>query len=534
MPATTTINRYASVVSTLGRPTPSWVKNADDAVRVAAYDGYDDMYANVPDTFRVAMRGTNDNPVYVPSTRRIVEAVNRYLGKGWNWMVSSTDGNAANEEAARAWLSGVYTRNKMPSKFASAKRGMLKRGDAILHIIGRLDRPAGQRVQVVEVHPRTYFPIDDATDPEGVLGVYIVNLMTVQDTAGSGLTRNIAMRQEYRYQTLKGKQRVWSRLAFFETDAWDDRYPGAQPVRPVDIPAAFDVPGMQGVLDGIYLPASVTKIPVYHIVNNRMDEERFGTSEVAGMETLVAAKNQAVSDEDITLALVGLGLYVTTASSPVDEDGAEIDWVIAPGFVIELKDGETFEKVAGVADMKPYQDHIHTVSNELDESAGLSAVAIGNADAATAASGIALRLDMAPILANNSEKEGELLGVLDEIGSDLVQMWAPVDGATLAPDISVTNSFDDPLPVDRAATVVEITALVTAGLMSKEFAIGVLKEKLGYDFPSTMLDDISAAADAEAARVNAELALAAVNDPNAPGGPPAPGQPASDPTGGIA
>lgn len=534
MPATTTINRYASVVTTLGRPLPSWVKSQDDAVRVAAYDGYDDMYANVPNTFAVAMRGTNDNPVYVPSTKRIVEAVNRYLGKGWNWTVSDADKNAAAEEAARAWLSAVYTNNKMPSKFASAKRGMLRRGDAILHVLGRLDRPAGQRVQIVEINPRTYFPIDDPTDPEGLLGVYIVNLWTVPDSAGSSLTRTVAMRQSYRYRTVSGKQRVFSQLEFFESDAWDDRIVGSDPVKPVETPEAFDVPSMQAVLKGVLLPESVTKIPVYHIVNSRMDEERFGTAEVAGMETLVAAKNQAVSDEDITLALQGLGLYVTTAGQPVDDEGNATDWVIAPGYVIELKLGEEFRKVEGIKDMKPYQDHINTVSHELDGSAGLSAVAIGNADAATAASGIALRLDMAPILANNQEKEGELLTILDEIGNDLLTMWSPVDGAALAETVMVANSFDDPLPVDRAATVLEITQLVAAGLMSKEFAIGVLKDKLGYDFPVTMLDDISAAADAEAARVNAELALAQANNPNANGDPNAGGQPASDQIGVLA
>lgn len=528
MPATT-MNRYASVVLTLGRPMPGWVSNEADAMRVAAYDGYDDMYDNVPNTFLVAMRGTNDNPVYVPSTKKIVEAVNRYLGKGWNWTVSTTDTDAAAEEAARVWLSAVYTNNKMPAKFASAKRGMLRRGDSILHVIGRLDRPAGKRVQIVEIHPRTYFPIEDATDPEGISGVYIVNLLMVQDTEHSGLTRNVAMRQEYRYQTVSGKQRVFSRLAFFETDSWDDRYPGHGEIREVDTPEAFDVPSMQSVLKGVLLPESVTKIPVYHIVNQRTDEERFGTAEAAGMETLIAAKNQAVSDEDITLALVGLGLYTTTAGKPVDEDDKETDWIIAPGYVIELKQGEEFNKVPGVTDMKPYQDHIATVTNELNESAGLSAVAIGRADASVAASGIALRLDMAPILANNAEKEGELLGSLDEIGNDLLVMWSPVDGQSLAVDtVSVANSFDDPLPVDRAATVTEITALVTAGLMSKEFAITVLKDKLGYDFPSTMLNDISAAADAEAARVAAEMALTGAQDPNAPSGPPGAGQPASD------
>lgn len=531
--ATTTIKKYASVIKTLGLPMPSHITDPVDAARVAAYDAYDDMYANVPQTFKLAMRGTNDNPVYVPSTQRIVETTNRYLGVGWNWTITSAADNAAEAEAARAWLATVYTNNKMPSKLGSFKRGMLKRGDAIFHVIGHPDRPQGSRVQVLEIHPRTYFPIPDPTDPEGLLGVYILSLITVEE--GGGLINAssvVAMRQSYRYETVKGKRRVFSQLSFFEPNAWDDRFAGHEPLRPVAIPSDWDTPAMQPVLDGVLLPETVTRLPVYHAVNNRSDEETFGTAEVAGMETLVAAMNQAVSDEDITLALQGLGIYVTDSAGPKDEDGNETDWIIQPGYVIELKAGEKFTRVDGITNMEPFQDHIKTLSGSIDQSGGLSAVAVGNVDAATAASGVALRLDMAPILAKNSEKEGELLGTLDQLGNDLLQMWSPVDSVAITEDVTVADSFDDPLPVDRTAVVAEITALVTAGLMSKEFALTVLKAKLGYDFPSDMLDSISADADAESARVAQELAAqgqigAGPPDPNAdpnqaPSGQPSP------------
>src|SRR6185312_1563504 len=239
----------------------------------------------------------------------------------------------------------------------------------------------------------------------------------------------------------------------------------------------------------------------------RQDEERFGTSEISGMETLIAGLNQAASDEDIALALQGLGMYVTTAPRPVDGDtGEETDWFIEPGYVLELKEGQVFQRVAGLDKLQPFQEHLDKVSQWMDESAGLSAVAVGNVDATVAASGVALRLDMAPILAKNAEKEGELMTVLDEMGNDLLQMWAAVDGAVIADDISVSNGFDDPLPIDRNGIVTEVTTLVKQGLMSKEYAVQVLKEKLGYNFPTNMLDQITADADAEAARVNAELA----------------------------
>ena len=49
----TTIDKYNSVIKTLGIPLPNWVQDEDDQVRVGAYDGYTSMYRNVPTTFQV-------------------------------------------------------------------------------------------------------------------------------------------------------------------------------------------------------------------------------------------------------------------------------------------------------------------------------------------------------------------------------------------------------------------------------------------------------------------------------------------------
>ena len=61
------------------------------------------------------------------------------------------------------------------------------------------------------------------------------------------------------------------------------------------------------------------------------------------------------------------------------------------------------------------------------------------------------------------------------------------------------------LPVDRAGTITEVTTLVTAGLMSKAYALNYLSSKLGFSFPPDMLDQVAAEADAVGARVNNEL-----------------------------
>ena len=103
-----TVTQYQSVLATLGRPTPSWVADKRDGARVAAYDAYDDMYASAPNTFTTALRGTNDNPIYIPTTRRLVEAINRYFGKGWKWTVESAKTNASDVTQATDWLTKTY------------------------------------------------------------------------------------------------------------------------------------------------------------------------------------------------------------------------------------------------------------------------------------------------------------------------------------------------------------------------------------------------------------------------------------------
>lgn len=494
--ATTLITKYNSVIKTLSRALPSWVNDSDDAVRVAAYDAYDDMYRNVPDTFAVALRGEEDQPIYVPSSKRIIEATNRYLAKNWAWTVSSASEN--DRMALQKYLFDLFTREEMTTKFYSIKRNSLKEGDALIHITVNAAAPAGQRLSISEINPRQYFRIPDPVNIEKATGCYIVQLLYADDG-----TTQISQRLEYKF-TATGT--VSTRMSFYEPDGWDDRWVGHPPLKPTVTPAVYATnPGMQPLLAGFELPASVTAIPVYHIRNNREGGDPWGGSELAGMETLIAAINQGASDEDITLALQGLGIYTTTAVAPVDSDGAETDWIIQPGYVLELKPGQTFNRVDGVKSLVPYQEHLAYLGTKLDESSGLSKVAIGNVDVQVAQSGIALRLDMAPILAKNEEKEAELLAKLDQFLHDLVFMWAPVDGFTPAPDAIVINSFGDPLPLDRSAVISEITTLVAAQLMSKEFAVAYLTAKLGYQFPVDMLSTIFDEQDSVMARLAGEL-----------------------------
>jgi hypothetical protein len=500
-------SKYNSVIEYLGAPLPSWVTEQSDQVRVAAYDGYDAMYRNVPGTFLI--RSGQDVPIYVPGAYRIVEATNRYLGRDWTYTIESVnqDAQSANSQTADLMLAfhNLFVREEFKSKLFSLKRHMLQRGDALLHITANLGAPAGQRLVIDEPHPRNYFRISAPGAEEVTVGCYLTDLVLADD----GKT-NIARRMEYRYDPA-GSGKIWAQLTFWEPGGWDDRFVDSPSLKPVATPLAYSQnPAMATLLTGYFLPDSVRTIPVYLFRNRREGGEPFGTSQIAGIETLIGAVNNTVSDEDVTLALQGLGVYMTDSARPVGDDGVtEAEWVISPGTVIEVKVGTKFERIAGVGSTAPFQEHLSYLDKSIETSAGLSATAIGNVDASVAASGVALRLDMAPILAQNEEKEVELLGRLDQIFFDLLTMWFPVDGVSVPPGIIVTNQFGDPLPVDREAVIAEMVALATAGIVSKAFAASYLSKRLGYQFPEGMVEEAmaeAALADPAGARIGQEAA----------------------------
>jgi hypothetical protein len=509
--------KYNSVIDALGKPLPTWVTDAQDQRRVAAYDGYDEMYMNTPGTF-VVRGGQTDVPIYVPSAKKIVEAIVRYLGKDWRWTVESADpaANADPENNATIDLTlafhNLFVREEFRSKLFSLKRHMVQRGDAVFHITANLapSVPAGMRISIDEPHARNVFAIPHPTNDAVTVGYYLVDLIYADDG-----TTQIARRQEYRYDP-KGTGQIWSQLTFWETNAWDDRWVGHPALKPVAAPLAYaQDPVMALAMKGGFLPASIRALPIYVFRNQREGGEPWGTSQIAGLETLVGGVNNTITDEDITLALNGLGVFVTDSARPVDESGAETDWVVAPGSVMEVKPGTKFERVAGVSTNAPFQEHLNALKDAIDESAGLSATAIGNVDANVAASGVALRLDMAPILAQNEEKEVEIIGRLDQMFFDLLTMWLPLDGISVPPGMMIMNVFGDPLPRDRAAILAEVIALRTAGLITLTFAVEYLQQMLGFQFPPEMLAQLeSEDVGAVGGRIATEAAGAPEGDPS--------------------
>lgn len=489
---------YSTAKPMMG-PLPQWL-SGEDAERLAAYSLYESIYRNVPQAFKLVQRGNEQNPIYIPAAKTIVEATNRYLAKRWTYALEPRLGSDAERLALDTALQKLFRREMVWSKFATQKRFGLVRGDSVWHIVADENKELGSRISVYEVDPAAYFPIQDPWNPEKILGCHLVD--PVEMDGG----KVVIKRQTYR-KTETGT--ITYELTWWETGAWDDREGG-------DLKRASQIPEGDFNRPVAYeLDPRITSIPVYHIKNNRVTGQPFGVSELAGLETLLAGINQSISDEDLALALEGLGLYATTSGPPVDEDGNEINWKLGPGWVVEIDAESDFKRVSGVGSVEPYQTHIQSLRGFAHESSSIPDIAVGNVDVQTAESGIALAFKMGPILSKNEEKEQEILSVMDHMLYDITTMWMPVYEGLNTPARPV-SIIDDPLPINRKATLDEILAMMSTDppLITAEYARTLLSEKLGYDFPDEMsnavVTEAAAIADARnvdpfASRVAAEL-----------------------------
>jgi len=469
-------SQYASVRSFV-TTFPSWVGNTVDAERVQAYTTYENIYWTAPQTFQLVMRGSNDRAIYLPSARTIVNATNRFLAKGWDYAVSPRVGSPNDQTVVQQMLNQLFKRERMWTKFSRQKLYGLIRGDAIWHIVGNDAMPQSRRISIYELDPGTYFPITDPENIEKVVGCHIVDLVYVAK-------KQVARRQTYR-KTETGT--ITSELAYYELGKWDDRIdPASGEPREVKLVGVVRPP--------TELPPAITSIPVYHIPNGGAPGSVFGAAEIAGIESLLTSMNQAVSDEDMSLALQGLGLYVTTSGPPVNSANEETNWTLGPGEVVEIDEESDFKRVNGIDTVDPWLNHMRFVLGSAHQAIGIPEIAAGNIDVQVAESGISLYLQLSPLLAKNADKEVEMLSVYDQMLYDIVQMWLPAyEQLTAGLAVEVVSVVEDPMPVNREARIQEIITLATSTppIISAEYARQELA-KYGYEFPKEMGETIVA------------------------------------------
>jgi hypothetical protein len=460
---------------------PSWVPPADQE-RIASYDTYEQIYWSVPETFKLMLRGTENKPIYLPSGRVIVDTANRYIGKKLRWVADPTLGEAGDQQLIMAEFNKLFRRESFASKYNSNKRYGIMKGDWIFHVTADPLKPQGERISIHRVDAGSYFPVTEdmlvkGGSPERIVRVHLAEQFI--DTLGTFGAKNkvYVRRQTYtRVPKGDGTYSIESSTLIADPDKWfDDTKAGTMyEIRPF-------------LLDPL-----ITQIPVFAIQNFDEPGNLFGSSEMRGMERVMAAMNQAVSDNDIALALEGLGLYATESPGPVDEEGKDVDWIIGPGRVLE--NVKNFQRVNGVGSVKPSQDHVHLMYNFLKEASGTPDVAIGNVDVTVAESGIALALQMGPMLAKAEEKDTIIVDRLTQMAFNIATMWFPVyEGISFGEAQLVAYcNVADKLPADRVAVVDEVVKMMSSvpPLMSATTGRQILSSELAIPFASNELERI--------------------------------------------
>lgn len=458
------------------------VLDPHDKQRIQAYELYENQYINSTFMLKITLRGDDAVPLLMPSARKLVEAMNRFLAVNLDYLVEGT-GDSGTQQNLEDWWKSFFARESVKAKFESNKRWGLVRGDSVFYLYADENKDAGDRISLAEVDARQVFAIEDTNDPNKLLGYHIVEV--VHDFTSEDKNKQITKRRTFRKEQnsdgdFTGK--ITTELSFWQNQKWDDRYLATDELE--------SVPG--GPSEPVaYLPDPITQLPVYKWRTRPPQNSSWGTSVLSGLETLLYGINQSLTDEDATIVFQGLGMYMTNAAPPIDPNTNQVtDWNIGPMQIIEIGTDQKFERVSGVGDLKPYQDHMNFIDEKgLSEASGVPSIAIGKVDVSAVTSGIALKMELMPLIAANAELELEIINILDQLFHDITVMWLPAyeqetfGDANVMSEMSVVSVFDDPMPVDRDAKIQETILLQTSNLILTSMAIAKIRE-LGWKYPA--------------------------------------------------
>lgn len=486
-----------STASALFAATPQWMSEMD-AQRIMSYQVYEQIYWNVPETFKLSARGTDNSPIYIPTGRTIIDTSNRYIGPAWAAVIDPDYGGTSDQAALRLALTQLFRREKFWTKYNSNKRFGLIRGDWLFHIIGNDLKPQGTRLKIETIDPAAYFPVFHPDDPDRIIGCHLVEQILTDD--GWKLKRQTYQRGADPINNDGTDTTIYNSIATFNAESWEE----------------FDAKPVTTIKPLTPLPPEIKALPVYHIKNIETPGDPFGSSELKGFERIMAAINQAISDEELALALEGIGVYATDGGPPKDENNNITDWVLGPGRVVEHQKGSKFARVQGVGSVTPVMDHLKFLINTLKEASGTPDIAIGKVEVAQV-SGISLLLQMGPMLAKADEREETISSTMDQFLHDISQMWFPAYERESFQAIAV-SSYGDRLPQDRAAQLAEIVQIAgLPGIVDADWVRAELA-KLGFVFDKDIGGKAMAEMAAKAAAVDPFAARMAAEDDFEPGG----------------
>lgn len=479
--------------------TPAWIPGLD-AERIVAYQLYEQIWDSVQGTFAAITRGTEDEPIYLPTPKTIINTKNRYLAPGFGFAVDGGEDGDAMAAILSEALTTLFKRERFYSKFAANKRYGLIRGDWCFHVLGNPMKEQGSRLSIQTLDPASYFPVPHPADPDRIIAAHIIEqIELVPGSEEYYIKRQTYYRGADPVANDGSDLTIYNEIAIFDMENWFDlTAKRIQILKPIEA-----------------LPSQITTIPIYHIKNNEAPGNPYGQSEMKSYERVLGALNQGISDEELTLAYQGLGMYATDGGAPVDAEGNPTNWVLGPGQVVEHANGSSFKRVEGVGSgsIKGMLDHLNFIKNEIKESHGLADVAVGKADSSVAESGIALIIQLGPILAWAGENQNSITDVMSNMFWDL-KAWLDAYETINTGLAFAVPTYGNPVPENKQQSFDNIIKLVETKIVSVEWAQKKLAE-LGYEIePGDLAKIVSesasfaAATDPFAERAAGELAEA--------------------------
>lgn len=461
---------YSSVIPLIsGEQDPIWAPETERE-RVASYQKYEEIYWNAPIAFKVWNREDLTDPIYIPNARTVCDATAHFFMKGLELVPESED----QKKDFEAFLK----REAFYSTFSEAKASGVVRGDYVFHMVADPTKPAGKRISLKTLDPGSWFPITDPYDPDKILGVDIIDQLKVPNKDNPTLFDVVVRRQRYNYvfDEAAGTRKVQSSLVTLNPNSW--WVEGKQ-----EIESTEQAPFM--------LPDGIDTIPVYSFKNIGWQGRPYGTSELAGFERLMASVNQSAMDEDLSLALEGLGVYATTAPAPDNNGGV---WTVAPGYVAEIPLGSEFKRVEGVGSVKPFQDHIDYLEGSLYEAS--STFRAGSVDIAVAQSGIALAIKFMPTAAKLDRRESDATDVIQQMFFDWGTWMGIFEKNTKFKEFEVQVKLGAKLPEDPVQTLNELNNMMDRKVITAQYYRQVMTEKFAYVFPDDMDEQLQKEAEA--------------------------------------
>lgn len=451
----------------------------DEGERIASYDAYDKIYWNDPTQYAIRIL-EDEQPLYVPNGRIVVDTTAHYLMKGLTVNSPSKDP----KESEQQFLMSFLKRERFYSRFSIGKKTGITRGDWAFHVTADPLKAPGSRVSLTLLHPGKVWKESDPDDSSKIVRIHIGELW--EDPEGQDGQQYMKV-LTYEKVMVDGKRRIAREESAWELtpDWWGDR--GVK---------------YKTFLQEELLPEEIDQFPVYWYNNIEWEDQLYGSSELRGLEFLAWAASQGATDVQMALALDGLGVYATDGGRPVDDDDVESDWEVAPGKVMEVPSGSYFRRVEGLGSITPALEQINYIESKMFRTASITDVALGNVDVQVAQSGIALAIRFAPTLAKIADRDTAGVEITQQLFFDLRKWFQAYEGRVVQVEYDVSIDVQK-LPPDRTAILNELNNMLDRKAISLKFYREKMVE-LGYSIPEDVDQQLLKEAEAMA-KINQTL-----------------------------